>query len=60
MNPINVEPSGSLDFSKLNSDRTLLDIQLKPAAITDVYTLHLYYVGYQTFEFNNGFMSLAY
>ena len=60
MNPINVEPSGSLDFSKMNSDRTLLDIQLKPAAITDVYTLHLYYVGYQTFEFNNGFMSLAY
>ena len=60
MNPINVEPSGSLDFSKLNSARTLLDIQLKPAAITDVYTLHLYYVGYQTFEFNNGFMSLAY
>ena len=60
MNPINVEPSGSLDFSKLNSDRTLLDIQLKPAAITDVYTLHLYYVGYQTFEFSNGFMSLAY
>jgi hypothetical protein len=60
MNPINVEPSGSLDFSKMNSDRTLLDIQLKPAAITDVYTLHLYYVGYQTFEFSNGFMSLAY
>ncbi len=59
MNPINVEPSGSLDFSKLNSDRTLLDVQLKPG-LTDVYNLHLYYVGYQTFEFNNGFMSLAY
>jgi len=59
MNPINVEPSGSLDFSKLNSDRTLLDIQLKPG-LSDIYTLHLYYVGYQTFEFNNGFMSIAY
>ena len=59
MNPINVEPSGSLDFSKLNSDRTLLEIQLKPG-LTDVYNLHLYYVGYQTYEFNNGFMSLAY
>tara|TARA_B110000858_G_scaffold196734_1_gene256264 strand:- start:5834 stop:7195 length:1362 start_codon:yes stop_codon:yes gene_type:complete len=59
MNPINVEPSGSLDFSKLSSDRTLLDIQLRPN-LTDVYTLHLYYLGYQTFIFDNGFMSLAY
>jgi hypothetical protein len=59
MNPVNVEPSGSLDFSRLNSDRTLLDIQLKPG-LTDVYTLHTYYVGYQTFKFENGLMSLAY
>jgi hypothetical protein len=59
MNPVNVEPSGSLDFSRLNSDRTLLDIQLKPN-LTDVYTLHLYYLGYQTFIFENGFMRLAY
>ena len=59
MNPINVEPSGSLDFSKLNSNRTLLDIQLKPN-LTDVYTLHLYYLGYQTFIFEDGFMKLAY
>ena len=59
MNPINVEPSGSLDFSQLNSDRTLLDIQLKPN-LTDVYTLHLYYLGYETFTFENGFMTRAY
>jgi hypothetical protein len=59
MNPINVEPSGSLDFSQLNSDRTILDINLT-GGLTDAYTLHLYYVGYQTFRFNGGFMSLAY
>jgi hypothetical protein len=59
MNPINVEPSGSLDFSKLNSDRTLLDINLK-TGLSDTYTLHLYYLGYQTFVFDGGFMSLAY
>jgi hypothetical protein len=59
MNPINVEPSGSLDFSKLNSDRTLLEVNLR-AGLTDTYTLHLYYVGYQTFKFSGGFMSLAY
>ena len=59
MNPINVEPSGSLDFSKLNSDRTLLEIILK-AGLSETYTLHLYYLGYQTFVFDRGFMSLAY
>ena len=56
MNPINVEPSGSLDFSKLNSDRTILDISLTPN-LTNVYTLNMYYVGYQTFLFDRGFMS---
>ena len=59
MNPINVEPSGSLDFSQLQSNRTLLDIKLKKS-LTKVYTLHIYYVGYQTFVFDKGFMSLAY
>ena len=58
MNPINVEPSGSLDFSKLNSDRTILDVTLKQG-LTDVYTLNMYYVGYQTLIFEKGFMKLA-
>lgn len=59
MNPINVEPSGSLDFSRLRSNNTKLLINLKKG-LTKSYTLHLYYVGYQTFVFDNGFMSLAY
>ena len=59
MNPINVEPSGSLDFGQLQSNRTLLDVTLQKG-LTKVYTLHLYYVGYQTFVFDQGFMSLAY
>jgi ribosomal protein S18 len=59
MNPINVEPSGSLDFSQLQSNRTLLDITLTKG-LSEVYTLHIYYVGYQTFVFDQGFMSLAY
>jgi len=59
MNPINVEPSGSLDFSKLRSDRTLLEAKLVNG-LTDVYTLNMYYVGYQTFLFEDGFMKIAY
>ena len=59
MNPINVEPSGSLDFSQIRANTTKLDIQLKKG-LTKTYTLHIYYVGYQTFVFDKGFMSLAY
>jgi hypothetical protein len=59
MNPINVEPSGSLDFSQLQSNKTILDITLTKG-LDKVYTLHMYYVGYQTFVFDQGFMSLAY
>ena len=59
MNPINVESSGSLDFTQLRSNRTTLDIKMVPD-LTDTYNLHMYYVGYQTFTFENGFMSLAY
>lgn len=59
MNPINVEPSGSLDFTELKSDNTLIDIKLVPN-LDKVYTLNIYYVGYQTFLFEDGFMKLAY
>ena len=59
MNPINVEPSGSLDFGELKSDRTLIEANLVPG-LDKVYTLNMYYVGYQTFLFENGFMKLAY
>ena len=58
MNPINVEPSGMLDFSQLQSNRTVLDINMKQGLTSD-YTLHLYYVGYQTFIFENGIMTLV-
>ena len=58
MNPINVEPSGMLDFSRLQSNRTVLDINMKQGLTSD-YTLHLYYVGYQTFIFENGIMTLV-
>ena len=58
MNPINVEPSGMLDFSQLQSNRTVLDVNME-VGLTSDYTLHLYYVGYQTFIFENGVMTLV-
>lgn len=59
MNPINVEPSGSLDFGQLQSNKTVLEVKLVPG-LTKPYELNMYYVGYQTFVFDGGFMTLAY
>jgi hypothetical protein len=59
MNPINVEPSGSLDFSQLKSNKTVLDVKMVNGLTSD-YTLNMYYVGYQTLSFENGFMVRAY
>ena len=59
MNPINVNPSGSLDFSEIQSEKTKIELKLDPG-LTDVYTLYIYYTGYQTFKFDKGFMSLVY
>lgn len=59
INPINVNPSGSLDFSEIQSEKTKIELRLDPG-LTDSYTLYIYYTGYQTFKFEKGFMSLVY
>jgi len=63
LNPINVEPSGNLDFSQIQSEKTNIEIKLDTSIIditSETYSLHMYYTGYQTFVFENGFMSTAY
>ena len=66
MNPINVEPSGNLDFSQIQSEKTSIEVKLdtREGSLVDVatktYTLQMYYTGYQTFVFDRGFMSVAY
>jgi len=63
LNPVNVEPSGNLDFSRIQSEKTNIEVKLDTSVIditTETFSLHMYYTGYQTFVFQNGFMSLAY
>src|SRR6056300_1927732 len=63
MNPINVEPSGNLDFSQIQSDKTSIEVKLDTTEVdvsAKTYSLHMYYTGYETFIFDRGFMSRAY
>ena len=64
MNPINVEPSGNLDFSQIQSDKTNIEVTLDTDSgidiSTETFSLNMYYTGYQTFVFDRGFMSVAY
>jgi hypothetical protein len=63
MNPVNVEPSGNLDFSQIQSDKTNIEVKLDTTEVnvsTKTYSLNMYYTGYQTFVFDRGFMSVAY
>jgi hypothetical protein len=63
MNPINVEPSGNLDFSQIQSEKTNIEVKLDTSEVdvsTSTYSLNMYYTGYQTFVFDKGFMSPAY
>jgi len=63
MNPINVEPSGNLDFSQIQSDKTVIEVKLDKTKVdvsSNTYSLHMYYTGYQTFSFERGYMSISY
>ena len=71
MNPLNVEPSGSLDFGQMNSDKTFLEVKMQNGSYTidfgKTYTqrlsqqhaLYLYFTNYQTFSFKDGYVRLA-
>tara|TARA_B100001996_G_scaffold382172_1_gene373290 strand:- start:616 stop:1947 length:1332 start_codon:yes stop_codon:yes gene_type:complete len=64
LNPVNVEPSGNLDFSQIQSEKTNIEVKLDTDSgidtTTETFSLNMYYTGYQTFIFDKGFMSIAY
>jgi hypothetical protein len=72
MTPMNAEPTGNLDFSNFNSDKTFLDIKMYSGTystdgygysnvnrLDETYILYVYYTGLKMFSFENGFMSEA-
>lgn len=58
MNPRNVDPSGSLDFTNIKNNRTLIEFKMNPYYGTnEEFTCHIYYTCYQTLIFENGYVS---
>jgi hypothetical protein len=72
MTPMNSDPTGNLDFSNFNSDKTFLDVKMFGGTystdgygysnvnrLDETYILYVYYTGLKMFSFENGFMSEA-
>lgn len=61
MQPTDSAPTGSLDFEGINSDRTFLDTTLSNFVNDNKnYSLNIYYIGYQTLVYENGFVQLVF
>jgi hypothetical protein len=63
LSPKEYNQGGYLNFSKLNSQTSTLQLEFKPEYSSTVeadYNLHLYYYGYTVLEFQNGFARLPF
>lgn len=61
--PSEFNKGGYLDFSKVNSDTSLITFKVKPALLTDIsqnYELNVYYYGYNELILENGTCSVKY
>lgn len=58
MNPLVVEPSGSLDFSRLQGNKTTLECTLE-SGLTETYSLNIYYTGYVVMVIENGLLRMS-
>ncbi len=66
LKPKEPTPTGTLDFSTLDSSKSFLEISLISENIVNnnerdlQFNVHIYFLGYQTLVFENGTMSLKY
>lgn len=60
LNPRDPNPTGYFDFSNTKSDKTFIKVKIKDSIPykprNGVWKMHLYYTGYRTMQFENGFM----
>ena len=65
LNPKDPSPTGSLNFSTVESSKSfirasIINIPRFESDQTRTFNMNLYFLGYQTLVFENGFMSLKY
>lgn len=60
LNPKDPNPTGYFDFSKTQSDKTFIKVNIKDNIFygprNGIWNMHLYYTGYKTMKFQDGFM----
>jgi hypothetical protein len=60
LNPKDPNPTGYFDFSKTQSDKTFIKVNIKDNILygprNGIWNMHLYYTGYKTMKFRDGFM----
>jgi hypothetical protein len=56
LDPLNPEPAGAMNFSKLPASRCFLEISIMSNLVDKnrLYNMHMYYTGYRTLVFENG------
>ena len=60
LDPLNPEPTGAMDFSKLPASRSFIEVSLMANLdATRSYNMHVYYTGYKTLKFADGHMSIS-
>jgi hypothetical protein len=63
LNPRDPGPTGYFDFSNTQSDKTFIKVAIKDSIVmkprNGVWNMHLYYTGYKTMKFADGFMRFA-
>jgi hypothetical protein len=64
INPRNPIPTGSVNFSELNSAKTAFNLTIRSGGIDDVqsnsYDMYMYYLGYKFLKYENGFVTLVF
>ena len=60
LNPKDPNPTGYFDFSKTQSDKTFIKVNIKDNILygprNGIWNMHLYYTGYKSMKFQDGFM----
>ena len=60
LNPRDPEPSGSLDFSVMDTSKTLIEGHIHPDATSNSYNVNMFYLGYIVLSYQDDFCHLVF